>query len=306
MSRRTLAVAAVALGLLVVVGAQRLAPIAGPPLYDGVIVEAPYQWLSPPAGHSGGARGVSQTIPVQGNQSPDLGVGTNENPPQAQVFAGAGFLVLPSGTSSIQVSIDPVPPPAQPSAGVIAGNVYRISVTNQSGQAITGQSSGGVTVELRGPLDSSNATIERFTGSAWVPLASDSVGEPNMYTAVVTDFGDFAMVAQPGWAPAPDGGGGAGGGAVGPVAPGGGGTAGPTGSSGSVAETGSPDPAIPVVGGIIIALVALAAVGLLIYTRRRPQPARHPISYAPTRPPDPTRRTAPSPHAPIGRKHRRR
>jgi DoxX-like family len=120
--RRSLGALAVGLGIVVAIAAQRLAPIAGPPLYDGVIVEAPYIWLSPPAGHSGGAQGITQTIQVQVGQSPDFGLSTSENPPQIGLFAGAGDLQLPPDTSSIRVSIGPVPVPALPSAGVIAGN----------------------------------------------------------------------------------------------------------------------------------------------------------------------------------------
>jgi hypothetical protein len=280
-SRRPLGALALGLGIVVAVAAQRLAPIAGPPLYDGVIVEAPYLWLSPPAGHSGGARGITQTIQVQGSQSPDVGVGTSENPPQIGIFAGAGDLKLPPDTSSIRVSIEPVPAPAQPSAGVIAGNVYRVSLTNQNGLAVTAQASGGATIELRGPIDSSNATVERFAGSLWVPLASDSVGVPNMYTAVVTDFGDFAIVAQPGWTPAPDGGGGGGG-------------------------SGASDARPVVVGGVIAAaLVAIGLLGSSLYTRRRRQSSSRPSAY-PTRLSDAGRAAAVRHDKPLERKGRGR
>ena len=301
--RRKLGPLAIVLGFLAAALAQRLAPIAGPPLYDGVIVEDPYVWLSPPAGHSGGAHGVSQTFPVQGGRNPDLQVGTSENPPQIGVFAGAGYLILPPGTSSISVSIQPVPPPAQPPAGVIAGNVYRVSLTNQSGQPVTGQPSGGVTVELRGPLDSNNATIERFTGSQWVPVPTDSAGEPNMYAAVVTDFGDFALVAQPGWTPAPDSGGGGGGGAVGPVAPGAGSTAGSNEGQGSA---GGSNDVIPIVAGGMIAagVIVLGGLGVFLYTR--PRPVRRPASYRSARPPAANRASAVTRAKPLERKRRRR
>ena len=176
MARRRLGLFALAIGLAIVVAAQRLAPIGGPPLYDGVIVEAPYVWLSPPAGFSGGAQGVDQTIPVEGGQSPDIGVGTAENPPQAQLFAGAGFLNLPSGTTSIKVSIEPVAPASLPDGWTIAGNVYRFSVTNQAGQPVTGQASGGVTIELRGPATLNAPAIEHFSGGKWIELAADSLG----------------------------------------------------------------------------------------------------------------------------------
>ena len=63
----------------------------------------------------------------------------------------------------------PVPPAAQPADGVIAGNVYRFSLTNQSGATVSGQASGGVTIVLRGPANVPSATIERFSGGSWTP-----------------------------------------------------------------------------------------------------------------------------------------
>jgi hypothetical protein len=307
MSRRSLGTIALAAGLLVVVASQRLAPVAGPPLYDGVIVEAPYRWLSPPAGHTGGAQGTAQPVPIQGNQNPDLGIGTNENPPQAQVFAGAGFLNMPPGTTSITVSIQPLPPPAQPASGVIAGNVYEVSLTNQNGQPVTGQASGGVTIELRGPPTLSSVKIERFANNTWTPIGGDSVGQPNMYTAQVTDFGDFAIVAPDGWTPAPDGGGG--GGPVGPQAPGGAGASTPASQgSGSSASSSSPDPTLLVVGGVVGLLVLLVAIGLLLYARRarRVAPGPRPTLRRSSRPREDERPRAPSRPSPVPRKHRRR
>jgi hypothetical protein len=308
MSRRRLGRAAMVSGFVLVFAAQRLAPIAGPPLFDGVIVEAPYRWLSPPAGHSGGAKGITEPVPVQGNQSPDIAVGTNENPPQAQVFAGAGYLNMPPGTTAITVSIQPVQPPAQPPSGVIAGNVYSISLTNQDGQPVTGQASGGVTVELRGPHNLTTVTIERYANGAWTPIGGDSVGQPNMFTAVVTDFGDFAVVAPAGWSPAPDGGGG-GGGQVGPVAPAGGNPTPTTQGSGSPAGSSSGDMTPLLVGGGVALVVVAAALGLLWYARREPGYApRPPSNRQAPRPPVRRRRVEPPPierRTPSARKRRR-
>ena len=295
MARRRLGLLALAMGLVTVVAAQRLAPIGGPPLYDGVIVEAPYVWLSPPAGFSGGAQGVDQTIPVQGGQSPDIGIGTAENPPQAQLFAGAGFLNLPSGTTSIKVSIEPVAPASIPDGWTIAGNVYRFSVTNQAGQQVTGQASGGVTIELRGPATLNAPAIEHFSGGKWTELAADSLGEPNMFSAVVTDFGDFALVEPAGWTPDPQ----VVGGQNGPPAPGATAAAGPPASQPDDQSSGLPLPAIALAafGGAILALIG---AGFIL----RRQPVRSPAS---SRPPGRIR-TLPPPDrpAPLRRKQRPR
>jgi hypothetical protein len=296
MSRRGLALAAMTCGLVVIVAAQRLEPIAGPPLYDGVIVEDPYRWLSPPAGYPGGAQGASTSGDVQGTQNPNMSVGTTEQPPQAQVFAGQGYLVMPAGTTTIKVSIEPVQPGAQPGDGVIAGNVYRFSLTNQSAGAITGDPSGGVTIGLRGPANLPTATIERYSGSAWSPLHTDPSGSPNMFTAVVTDFGDFALVAPAGWVPA----------SPGPAVPLQVGPAGPqatpatTPGVGTASPTDSGPPML-LIAGLTAGLVLVVVAGLLVWTRsRRPVPTR----ARPVRRPPPPPRSVPPRRPPVSRRRR--
>jgi hypothetical protein len=293
MGRRRLALAALAAGLGLVVAAQRLAPISGPPLYDGVVVEDEYKWLSPPAGYQGGATSAEATVPVQGGQSPNVAVATSEQPPQAQVFAGAGYLDMPPLTTSISVSIVPVQPAAQPADGVIAGNVYRFTLTGQGGAAVSGQASGGVTVVLRGPRSLPAATIERYAGGTWTPLATDPAGVPHTFTAVVTDFGDFALVAPPGWVPDPPAS--TQPGAAGPAAPP---SAGPVAGgtpAGSAPESGPP---LLLIGGLAATLALVVAgvvVWLLVKPARPVRPAREQPSRRSPRsgPPARGRRTRP-------------
>jgi hypothetical protein len=277
MRRRRLALVSLLCGLAVVVAAQRLAPIAGPPLYDGVVAEDQYHWLSPPSGFAGGAQSASASGAVQGGQSPNLSVGTPEQPPQAQVFAGQGYLVLPPGTTSINVSIEPVQPAAQPTDGVIAGNVYHFSLTSQTGGAISGQTSGGVTVVLRGPPNLPSATIERLAAGSWAPLQTDPAGAPHMFTAVVTDFGDFALVAPPGWVPAQTGPGAPA--QVGPAVPGATAPPTPSSSAGGPAESGTP---VLLMAGAGLAIAIIIAAGVLLLLRRRPAGAVQ--SRRPSRP----------------------
>jgi hypothetical protein len=281
MERQRLALAALLCGFAVVVAAQRLAPIAGPPLYDGVVVEDTYKWLSPPSGYEGGAQSASASGAVQGNQSPDLGIGTQEQPPQAQVFAGEGYLVMPPGTTTINVSIKPVAPAAQPADGVIAGNVYRFSLTSQSGAPLSGDASGGVTIVLRGPPDLPSAHIERLAGSTWTPLQTDPAGTPHMFIAVVTDFGDFAIVAPPGWTPAPPGP--AATGAAGPALPGSAATA-PSVDS-TAGSTGSTTPIVPIVVGAVALFAILALSGFALAHRDRPIVVAQPTASRPPRSP---------------------
>ena len=51
---RRLGLAALGLGVLLIAFAQRIAPMAGPPLYDGIVQVDPYAWLVPrPASGAG-------------------------------------------------------------------------------------------------------------------------------------------------------------------------------------------------------------------------------------------------------------
>jgi hypothetical protein len=202
MKSHRLAAMALICGLVVVAIAQRLAPIGGPPLYDGVPAIGPYEWLSPPPGLVGGAQSAQETDAVQDVQA-GLAIGTPELPPQVQILTDPGSLAIPDSTTSITVSIDPVAAPAaQPPDGTVAGNVYQISVTDQSGAAIGMDAGESATLVLRGPPELRSATIDSFSGGTWTKLQTDAAGVPNMFTASFPGFGDFALVAPSGWVPA--------------------------------------------------------------------------------------------------------
>ena len=200
MSRRILAAAAMVGGLLVAAFAQSAAPVAWPPLYDGVVVVAPYVWLSPPPGLHGGARSDHETYPVSDG---GFGAQTSEQPPQAEISVDFGSLQMPSGSKSVTITIRPVPGPGvAPSDGVLAGNVYRIEAVNQDGQAVEVKSGSQITILMRGPSSLLAAYIESYSNGQWTSLETDPVGVPDMYTALVGAFGDYAVVAaDPNWQP---------------------------------------------------------------------------------------------------------
>ena len=193
---RRLGLPVLVIGLLGIALAQWVAPLAAPPLYDGVVVAEPYRWLVPPPGEHGAPTSASATLRPIGEASPLLALATAEEPPQAQVFGTDGALVLPAGTSSIKVSITPILPASLPNEGHIAGNVYRIAVTNQKGVPITAPASAQVTVVIRGPDGTVGATIERYADGAWKTLKTEETGSAAQYLAVVTDFGVFTLVAS--------------------------------------------------------------------------------------------------------------
>jgi len=209
-SRVRSAAIAIALGLGLAVVAARISPSPVPPLYDGVPIDVPYVGLDPPPGHSGNPSSNTATVKVAGGTSPLVTLDTLELAPQAQMFAPPGGLILPPGTTSLTISIQAVEPVALPTDGHIDGNVYRIYVVNQAGDAITADPTALVTVIMRasgpppGPI-----TMELFADGAWTPLKTDPEGPNDQYRAVVTRFGDFAMVlpgpsaSGPGLTPVP-------------------------------------------------------------------------------------------------------
>lgn len=241
---------------------QLLAPLPGPPLYDGVIPVDAYRWLSPPPGQHGGATGTSVVLPVSGSSSPLITLATAEVPPQASLFAQPGALTMPAGTTSLTVSITPVPPDAPPSDGHIAGNVYRITVATQAGEPVTAPASAEVTVVLRHPdITVSDAAVSLLTNGAWQPLKSDPT-LAGSFVAIVTTFGDFALIS-PGPGPSSAA-----------VASSGGATAAPATTAPSptgvvsVPPTGPGIPTVTIVAGIASVLVLLALVALAVAPRR--------------------------------------
>jgi hypothetical protein len=197
MDGRRLGLASFGVGLVVIALAQSTMPAQSPPLYDGIVPLEPYLWLSPPPGQQGGAEGAMATVRLKAAESPLVAVATPESVPQAQVFAAPGTLTLPTGTQSLKVSITPVPTEVQPTDGHIDGNVYRFVVTNQDGAEVTAPREGRVSIVLRAadPL-LTDGTLARLVDGVWQPLDSSPAGFGATFLAVVTEFGDFALIAS--------------------------------------------------------------------------------------------------------------
>jgi hypothetical protein len=185
-----------AVGWLVILAARLAVPTA-PPLYDGVVPVGPYVWLDPPPGETGGAQGSTASIPVPGDRAPLVAVATPESVPQAQLFAQPGALTLSGGARSLKASIEPVRPVAVPADGHIDGNVYRIVVTDQDGRALRAPVSAQVSVVLRSVDPTlADAVIGEFADGAWRQLATSPTGFGGTFIAVITGFGDFAVIAS--------------------------------------------------------------------------------------------------------------
>lgn len=190
-SLRVLAVGLVMMGM-----AQVVRPVAVP-LFDGVVVVDPYRYLSPPAGEAGSPTSAKSTLPIEAGKSPSFAVYTSETPPQAELLAKGGELAVGAGTTSVTVTIDPIQPPAVGSPGSMAGNVYRIAVTDQSGAALALLPSQSITLAVRGPAGVAvDAAIARYDAGAWQLRPTGPSGLQDLFLTNVDSFGDFALLGQ--------------------------------------------------------------------------------------------------------------
>jgi len=120
--------------------------------------------------------------------------------------AGDGTLVLPATATALDVSITPLDPSVDAAAASTArvlGNVYRFAVVDQAGDAATAPASALVTVVLRRPRrarrDARPARGRSLAAAQVEPMFGST------YVAVVTSFGDFAVIV-PGASTPPSGG----------------------------------------------------------------------------------------------------
>jgi hypothetical protein len=258
---------ALGVGLAVIGVATFAVPVPPPPLYDGIVPLEAYRWLDPPPpGEHGGAEGASAVIAVTGGSSPLVALATPELTPQAQIFAAPGDLALPTGTTSITATIEPLHSTVAAVGGSIAGNVYRITIVTQAGIAVTAPADTSVTIALRAPDPATpEAAIALLAGSSWQPIDTEPSGLGGSFLGIVTTFGDFGLLV-PGPAPTP-------GGSLGPAQsrPAPAATAGPsaTGATGESARGGIAPITIFAALGFAVVVVGLI-VGALLPGRRRP------------------------------------
>ena len=195
MSRLRLGWLALAAGLLLLALVAR-GHVGQPPLYDGVVVEDPYRYLAPSPGQPGDPSSASASLPLDAGVSPAIVAATTENPPQAQLIVDRDAMALPSGTTSLEVRIVPVPAPVPipASIGLQAGNAYRMTVTNQAGVVVNLRSGRTATVVLRAPGGVTDGVLAQLVGSAWAREPTDNAGLPDMYELNAPQLGIFAVV----------------------------------------------------------------------------------------------------------------
>jgi len=190
--RRAWPVLAGGIGLILL--AQVVAPVAAP-LFDGLVVLGPYHFLSPAQGQAGSPTSATVTEGLVGGASPGFNAATGETPPQAQLIAAPGAFVLGPSTTSVTVTIDPVPPAAPSTVGPILGNVYRFAVKDQTGLALATQPGIDVTLVLRAPDATSDASFATYADGRWSQVSSSPSGTPAFFIATTAGQGDYALVA---------------------------------------------------------------------------------------------------------------
>ena len=202
-SRRA-GLAALGLGAAIALVAQLASPVAVP-LYDGVGVLEPYRYLTPASGQAGSPSSYSAEKPVQGGVSASFVASTQgENPPQAQLIALPGAFVVTATTTTMKVSIEPVPPPAGIGvSSAVVGNVYRFAVTDQAGIPLAVAEGGPnpPTITLRGPDGVTTGTIALVSASGSVLLPTEHGGALGIFSTNPPALGDFAIVAATSAAP---------------------------------------------------------------------------------------------------------
>jgi hypothetical protein len=182
-----------ALGGAIAALAQLALPV-GAPLYDSVPLLEPYRFASPGPNEVGGPTSYAGDVTVSNGKSPQITAATTEAPPQAQLIALEGAFAVPSGVTTLHVSIVPVAPAAPVPKGSISGNVYRISVAGPTGTAIPIATTQEPTIAMRsaGPL--TDAAVFRFADGAWKQLDTVSNSSLSIYTVQPDALGDFAVV----------------------------------------------------------------------------------------------------------------
>jgi hypothetical protein len=183
------------IGLALTGIAQVLVP-ASHPLFDGVVVVEPYRFLEPASGQEGSPLSANETVPMKDGTSPPFAVYTGESPPQAELLARGGELTTGSKATSVKVVITPIAPPVGSRADV-AGNVYHVTVTDQSGTALALVPGETVTLALRGPEGTAGtATIAHLAEGSWKALPTSPSGLQSLFLSNIDAFGDFAVLGN--------------------------------------------------------------------------------------------------------------
>jgi hypothetical protein len=181
------------LGAVLALAAQVASPSRAP-LYDGVPITEPYRYLDPAGGQAGDPKSFSSSPGLENGSSRAFVAATTEQPPQAQLIALPGALVVPAGATDMNVSIEAVEPEQPPDVGSIAGNVYRFIVVDDNGDTYTIAAGTQPSLALRAPEGVTSAVIGHLGTDGWAALPTEHGGVAGVFQTVPTELGDYAIL----------------------------------------------------------------------------------------------------------------
>ncbi len=190
--------------VLVLFGVVAFASSPIVPLYDGIgFPDEAYRYVSPPAGAKPTeppTGGTAASAVVNGSNTDLIQLVTPENGPQAQALLLFGTLSFSSPDAKIvHILVEPVKPTVLPSDGNIAGNIYTLTGSVDSGQVsviTTDQTNRTHFFSLRVPQGNFVGPVMEYRAAnsqSWQRLTTDKVGN-DIYQSPIQGFGEYAMV----------------------------------------------------------------------------------------------------------------
>jgi hypothetical protein len=182
---------------------------AGTPLYDGVgFPDQPYRYVTPPA-HAQDRRPPTSEIAVSSPvtaslNSQDLSVQSDEQGPQIMLDLPTGAVHAAPGAHTVTVTVAPKAPNSPPTHARIDGNVYRISVASDVGDA-TFVAAGDLMslIYLRAATLTPAAPVMAYRPSPtgrWSVMKTSRNGN-DVFGATFRGAGDYAMLHTTGRTP---------------------------------------------------------------------------------------------------------
>jgi hypothetical protein len=161
----------------------RASILARRPLLDGLAPPTPYRWVNPPPDLAAGNKPPASTrftVELTANGSRLGAFSTSDG--QLNLVLSEGGVAARPGQTGVEVAVDPVDPAtlgAAPSGLVVAGNAYRIRVSDRpSGrkvEALGGQSSVGLVYPLLATAvadPGGHVVLSSADGRTWEQLPS--------------------------------------------------------------------------------------------------------------------------------------
>lgn len=178
-----------------------------PPLYDGLgFPDQPYRYVTVPPGYSqtNGPSTASSSVKVSSGDSSTYDLSSSELGPQVEVFVNAKDLTLTPRSTVAHLRAAPVTTTSQPDDAEVWGNVYRVSVSTDTGAGTIRAGGALDSIRMRAPTGPPPvAGIEFNDGSGWRRLTTSKIGN-DIYSAPLAGVGEYAVVSPKGQAKVPN------------------------------------------------------------------------------------------------------